>query len=658
MSNNRITENICRDLYVFDDENNLSRSPAQNVLPSTILEQVYDDKSPTKKNLRQLLEELHQEIITGGRGNIRFPVTSVNGMTDDVVLTKKNIGLENVDNTSDIDKPLSGPQRNAVMDILRGYDFKVNLNSLYDHLMNTGNPHDVTLEQINKDDALATFIKHYIGLHNTSQHNTVHADIRGSLRRLWAIVDDIDSNVEDKIKNVLSIVDTHFDDSNAHLNLFLKKEDVSNKVIEFNSTTNIDHNKYPSTRAVVEFVTQRLVEFSNEFSNDTHWIEDIKVVDYSTDLPRASATTLHTAYFIRFGLTSHPEIAICYINPDDKTYGWDISYLGSYSKFNDEYFVDTPDGLSIKMNNVVDAILDKDGALDTSLSDILKDYYTKEEFDDFKYINNINIVPGTVDGTIRFYINNDLMTMSDDIAVAGLKRLAYLEWVTEHEIEDNAIRERHIANNSVAHKHIQSRAVRPMNIECANGFIIGNDTDNEKPTANAISFLQLAEYLRPLIGGWPDPTVPGGNPWYDRLSTQLLQTHKWLPGVEYSFGNGGYAVRFTGKISCIANMNHKLKLTENITSITGFQIMDAGGSWMYQSNPDPEWGILGGSNITGHTFATITVDKNGLYLETISAGDRIDAPFDIWVKYIRTEDLDKYPNLPPYEENGVVRRMI
>jgi len=115
VSNRRVQGSIRRDLYVLEDENNPRSSQAENILPSTILDQVYDDQSPTNKNLREIIEELRQEIITGGRGNIKFPVTSVNGMTDDVVLTKKSIGLEHADNTRDIDKPLSSPQRNAVM---------------------------------------------------------------------------------------------------------------------------------------------------------------------------------------------------------------------------------------------------------------------------------------------------------------------------------------------------------------------------------------------------------------------------------------------------------------------------------------------------------------------------------------------------------------
>jgi hypothetical protein len=46
-------------------------------------------------------------------------VTSVNGQTGDVVLTKVNIGLSNVDNTSDANKPVSVLQQAAL-------DLKVN----------------------------------------------------------------------------------------------------------------------------------------------------------------------------------------------------------------------------------------------------------------------------------------------------------------------------------------------------------------------------------------------------------------------------------------------------------------------------------------------------------------------------------------------------
>lgn len=645
---NNITE-LSRDLFVYSDENNTSHSEKFKVLPLTSLDQVIDTES--NKSLRTILEELHQEIITGGRGNIKFPVTSVNSMTDDVIITKKNIGLENVDNTSDDDKPLSGPQKNAILNILKNYNFKVNMDDLYSHLTNTENPHDVTLEQINKNDELASFVKHYIGLHNTSQNNTVHADMRGSLRRLWTLVDEMNNTFELNVNKVLGSIDDHITDESAHLNILKLKEDLSNKTIEFTSTNNVDNNKYPTTRAVVNYVNNKLNEFNKSLPDVKYWIDNIEVIDKREDLPKASVNTYHTMYIIRYGDSYTSEIAICKFNASANVYEWDISHLGSYTQYNKDHFTQSIYGLSINIDTIVDSILDKEsGILDNSLSQKLNNYYTIDEIKSFNFINNLKILPGTTDGTIRFYINDEIMSMSDDIQVAGLKRLGYLEWVTENEISDNAIHENHIMHKSIATKHIQNRAVKAPNIECKYGCIIGNDSDSENNTSNYITLEQLAEYLRPLIGGWPDPNIPGGNPWYDRLSTQLLQTHTWFPGVEYDFGNGCYAVRFTGKISCIANMDHKLKLTENITTATGFQIMDAGGSWMYQSEPDIEWTILSGSNITGHTFATITMDKNGLYLETISIGNRIDAPFDIWVKYIKTEDYDKYPMIPPFEE--------
>ena len=650
INNRRVNGSIRRDLYVLEDENNPRTSQAENVLPSTILDQVYDDQSPTKKNLREIIEELRQEIITGGRGNIEFPVTSVNGMMDDVVLTKKDIGLANVDNTKDIDKPLSSPQKNSVMELIKNYDFKVNLDELYQHLMDTDNPHDVTIDHINKDDALASFIKQYIGLHNISQNATVHADIRDSLRRLWSLVENINGTVEEKVEIMLRYLDDHLKDENSHIDMFNKKENTSNKVLEFTSTTNVDHTKYPSTRAVVEYVAKKLVEFNDDLPDLKQWIDDIKVVNTRNDLPKAGINTFQTAYIIRYGNDSFIEIAICRLNPDNKTYGWDISHLGTYGKYNENHFTNSPEGLSLKLSSIVDAILDEHGALDNTLSETLKNYYTSSEIDDFKFIHSIKMIRGTTHGTIRFYINDDISTMSDDIYVAGLQRLAFLEYITENELADKAVHSRHIMEKSITRDHLRERLFTPSFIECEHGFVIGNDQDSENPTANAISLQQLAEYLRPLIGGWPDPTVPGGNPWYDRLSVQLMQTHNWLPGVEYSFGNGGYGIRFTGTISCLPNMDHKLTLSQNMTTATGFQIMDAGGSWMYQSEPDIEWTILGGSNITGHTFATVTMDKHGLYLESISTGTRIDAPFDIWVKYIKTEDYGKYPALPPTED--------
>ena len=129
-SSKRTDGTINRDAFVFDDEQNLKTSKASQVFLSTTLDQVFDNTDPTRKTLRQILAEIHNDILTGGRGNIEFPVTSVNGQTGDVLLNKRHLNLANVDNTADVDKPLSVPQRTALMEILAAYDYNVNLQEI------------------------------------------------------------------------------------------------------------------------------------------------------------------------------------------------------------------------------------------------------------------------------------------------------------------------------------------------------------------------------------------------------------------------------------------------------------------------------------------------------------------------------------------------
>jgi hypothetical protein len=56
--------------------------------------------------------EINVNRITGGGGS--GAVSSVNGLIGDVVLTKTNLGLSNVDNTSDVNKPISSATQTAL----------------------------------------------------------------------------------------------------------------------------------------------------------------------------------------------------------------------------------------------------------------------------------------------------------------------------------------------------------------------------------------------------------------------------------------------------------------------------------------------------------------------------------------------------------------
>lgn len=68
-------------------------------------------------------------------------VTSINGETGIVILDKSDIGLENVDNTSDANKPISTATQSALND-------KASTTSLNAHTSDTNNPHAVTKTQV------------------------------------------------------------------------------------------------------------------------------------------------------------------------------------------------------------------------------------------------------------------------------------------------------------------------------------------------------------------------------------------------------------------------------------------------------------------------------------------------------------------------------
>lgn len=639
-NNKRISTSLSRDLYTLEDESNPRGSTVHTIWPFTILDNVFDNQSPTNKNLRQILEDLKIEIITGGRGNIVFPVTTVNGKEGDVVIDKVDIGLGLVDNTRDIDKPLSVPQRTAIEEILANYTFQVNLDDLYDHLTNMGNPHDVTIDQINKDDLLTNFVRKYIGMHNISRDSTTHTDIRNSLSRLWTLVNCLNDTVEGKVDRILETLNTHTEDPLAHQDLFSKKEDSSNKMTSFDVNENSDHSKYPSTRAVVEFLSRQLGIFRKSLPDVQNWIDDIIVIENRDALPNPSARYVRKAYFIRHGNSSHSEVAVCKVNPNGYTFTWDISTMGAYTKFNKDHFVDTVNGLSINMTTIIEAVLDEGGALDTSLAEVLKDYYRKDDIDGKNFVQSVHIIPGTLDGTVRVYVNDDVATVSEDVKVAGLHRLAYLEYVTENELQDQSVHGRHILSKSIERRHIVDGLTWDVNsLECRYGYLIGNTKNASSTDAHEIPLIQLADALRPLIGGWPDPDTPGGNPWNEILDQRVVSPHLLDPGQLYPMSDKSYVIRFTGEISVIPNMDKTTILSTEL-NLSAYRLVEAGGAWQYQSDPD-EWTILGGSNITGHTFATVVMTENGVQLESISIGNRTNAQYDIWIRVTKNDEMSQ-----------------
>jgi hypothetical protein len=634
---NNLDNSVSRDLIVLEDETNPNSSQVNRIWPSTIIDQVFDQLSPTKKSLREIIKDLEQEIITGGVGNIIFPVASINGESGgDIIITASKIGLGKVDNTRDIDKPLSTPQRNTIMDILAGYNFKINLDNVYSHISDSNNPHSVNISQINKDDELTTFVNRLIANHSLSTERVVHLDIRNSLNKLWNYVDEnINGGLDTRINNVLGVMTSHLNDVSAHHELFKTKEDIANKSVGFTVVTG-DHIKYPSTRAVVEFVHERINTFKNTLPNIKDYVIDIKTVENRNSLPTPNEATMNMAYIIRTGNGSQNEIAICRKNPDN-TYTWNISSLGSVSKFNSNHFEDSTSGLSIKMSSVIDAILTETGDMDSTVSNILKDYYTKNEVDS-KFIKSLTILPGTMDGHIRYYINGDMLTMSSDISIPGLKNLAYMESISENEIRELAVQNRHLGNRSVDGRVIKLRSIKKEHIDDSDviysidslrtpkGTMLGNIM-NDNGTVHSVNLTQLGDLLRPIIGGWPNINIPG-------VDSPLLEISPsvWVPNEEITFVDGSCGTRFLGTVSVLPNAPTTNVLSTLITS-EKYQILDAGGWWRSDSDSKVD-SLLGGSNVPSNTFAEVKMSKYQLEFSTLSIGNRVNAPYDIWVRYM------------------------
>ena len=491
---------LTKDLLTLEDENNPSGSQADLVYPSTIIDQIFDNKSNNKKSLRTILEELDQKIITGGQVAITFPVTSVNDQMGDVVITKEGLGLDKVDNTRDYEKPFSDLQRAGVMDILEHYEFHVDLTDLYNHIAATNNPHGVTFDQINVNNIVGNYIENFINNHNHS--NDSHSDIRSSITDTNERVDQMRMYVDNKCTNVITSSNLHYTDPAAHVDLFEEKEDVANKIIEITNNLKEDTNKYTSPRAVVDYVATEVDKVRDEIPKMDNWIEDVAIVNSRINMPYPSGNLIHTLYFIRNNNREVCEIAVCKKNPNG-TYGWDYhEFLPNY-KYDQTYFTNTNGTIGINPNPIVNELINNEeivNFLRTAISDdSLQDYYTKNEIDSMHHIDAITIVPGTDNGSIRYYINNDQSTMSDNIMINGLNRLAFLDRVTENEIRDQSVDTNHIVDGAIENRHIANHVVDSRTIKCAYNTILGNFSDHTGKSAEDVSLETLAELLYPKL---------------------------------------------------------------------------------------------------------------------------------------------------------------
>lgn len=126
-------------------------------------------------------------------------------------VTKSQVGLGNVDNTSDANKPVSTAQAAAIADAKKaGTDAQSGLSS---HIGNTANPHNVTAAQVGADPkgtATSAVNSHNT---NTSAHNDIRDLISGLTNRMNALANSDDTTLDQMaevvayIKNNKSLID-------------------------------------------------------------------------------------------------------------------------------------------------------------------------------------------------------------------------------------------------------------------------------------------------------------------------------------------------------------------------------------------------------------------------------------------------------------------
>jgi len=508
----RLKENLLQQLYILEDESNPNTSKVNTIWPQTVLDQVFDQNTSDNKSLRTILEELNENIKNHGILQINFPVTSVNNMMGDVTITKESLGLENVSNVPDNEKTLSDIQREEVTNILNQYDFqsKIDFTEYDNHLLNFNNPHHVTVEQIDKDNSLKLFVTNLIYAHNTSTDLNIHPDIRQNLTKLWKHVDETNESFNSKLNVAKEMFIKHYDDPLAHMLLFKQKESLSNKVSIINND-NINEINYPNTLAINNFIDQKLTEFNQTLPHPENWYDEVITIDNRLDLPDADEQYIHKFYIIQHGDDNCTEVAYCKLD-ENNFYKWEINSIGAFSVIDNKYIHNNESGLTLDISKIAGDLLDDPSfksllqdSIREAFPDVISNYYTKEEIDSKHYIGSIKFLQGIDNGTFRFYINDDPSTMSPDILIRGLQRIAFLEYVTEHEIYDQSIHERHIISRALATRHFQKKSIYPEFLVSRNkNVVLGNLNNNdgkieEIPINELISQFVSSEELRNVI---------------------------------------------------------------------------------------------------------------------------------------------------------------
>lgn len=196
----------------------------ENDIVSELTSEIARAKSAEKLNANNLSDETERALSTEETISVSLQ-EHISDKTNPHNVTKAQVGLENVDNTSDIDKPVSTAQQNLL-------DLKANIDSP----ILTGVPKAPTATEDTNTTQIATtaFAQTIVSNHNTSESS--HDDIRNLIfnltTRLNALADSDDTTLDQLseivayIKNNKSLID----------NITTSKVNVSDIIDDLTST--------------------------------------------------------------------------------------------------------------------------------------------------------------------------------------------------------------------------------------------------------------------------------------------------------------------------------------------------------------------------------------------------------------------------------------
>ena len=251
------------DLSVYDNHIANTSNPHQVTKAQVGLGNV-ENYSPANMPLSDAAIAANEELASD--------ISTVDGKVDDHIadtsnphqVTKAQVGLGNVDNTSDLDKPISTATQ-AALDEITG--------DLSDHMDDTNNPHSVTKAQVGLGN-----------VDNTSDLNKpISTATQTALDGLSDDINDVDGKVDDHIA----------DTSNPHS---VTKAQVGLGNVD--NTSDLDKPISTATQAVLDNILDDLSDHMDDTSNP-HSVTKAQVglgnVDNTSDADKPVSTAQQTA---------------------------------------------------------------------------------------------------------------------------------------------------------------------------------------------------------------------------------------------------------------------------------------------------------------------------------------------------------------------------